>query len=91
MKLNRITIETPIDENNPARGSTKKSYDLTSSDFFWVKNAGLPFPQVAEDIDTGEARTQNDWRWTQANYRRRTQQVQGGRGGNHEEDGRVVP
>ncbi|SPN97354.1 related to SLY1 protein [Cephalotrichum gorgonifer] len=51
MKLNRITIETPIDENNPARGTTKKSYDLNSSDFFWAKNAGLPFPQVAEDID----------------------------------------
>lgn len=55
MKLNRITIETPVDENNPARGTTKKAYDLTSSDFFWAKNAGLPFPQVAEDIDTGEA------------------------------------
>ncbi len=55
MKLNRITIETPIDENNLARGTTKKSYDLTSTDFFWAKNAGLPFPQVAEDIDTGKA------------------------------------
>ncbi|KAL1878806.1 hypothetical protein VTK73DRAFT_7563 [Phialemonium thermophilum] len=51
MKLNRITIETPVDENNPAKGVTKKSYDLTASDFFWAKNAGLPFPQVAEDID----------------------------------------
>lgn len=51
MKLNRITIETPIDENNPARGVSKKSYDLNASDFFWTKNAGVPFPQVAEDID----------------------------------------
>ncbi|CAI4215315.1 unnamed protein product [Parascedosporium putredinis] len=51
MKLNRITIEAPIDENNPARGTSKKSYDLTSNDFFWAKNASLPFPQVAEDID----------------------------------------
>ncbi|GAO14377.1 uncharacterized protein UV8b_07553 [Ustilaginoidea virens] len=51
MRLNRITIETPIDETNPAKGSTKKSYDLSASDFFWEKNAGVPFPQVAEDID----------------------------------------
>ncbi|KAI0472824.1 sec1 protein [Xylariaceae sp. FL0804] len=51
MKLNRITIETPVDEENPAKGVTKKAYDLTSADFFWEKNAGVPFPQVAEDID----------------------------------------
>ena len=51
MHLNRITIETPIDENNPAKGRTKKSYDLTANDFFWTRNAGVPFPQVAEDID----------------------------------------
>lgn len=51
MKLNRITVETPVDESNPAKGSTKKSYDLTANDFFWTKNASLPFPQVAEDID----------------------------------------
>ncbi|KAI4140004.1 MAG: hypothetical protein L6R39_006004 [Caloplaca ligustica] len=52
MHLNRITIETPIDEENPSKGRTKKSYDLTSNDFFWSRNAGIPFPQVAEDIDT---------------------------------------
>lgn len=51
MKLNRITIETPAEEGNPAKGPTKKGYDLTSSDFFWTKNAASPFPQVAEDID----------------------------------------
>lgn len=51
MHLNRITIETPIDENNPSKGKTKKSYDLTTNDFFWARNAGVPFPQVAEDID----------------------------------------
>lgn len=51
MHLNRITVEAPVDEENPGKGSTKKSYDLTSSDFFWNKNAGVPFPQVAEDID----------------------------------------
>lgn len=52
MRLNRITVETPIDEANPARGTTKKAYDLNSNDFFWSRNAGIPFPQVAEDIDT---------------------------------------
>lgn len=52
MHLNRITIESLIDEDNPAKGRTKRSYDLTSSDFFWARNAGVPFPQVAEDIDS---------------------------------------
>ncbi|PNP80628.1 hypothetical protein FNYG_06227 [Fusarium nygamai] len=51
MKLNRITIESPAEEGNPAKGPTKKGYDLTTNDFFWAKNAGSPFPQVAEDID----------------------------------------
>lgn len=52
MHLNRITVETPIDENNLAKGTTKRSYDLNSNDFFWSRNAGMSFPQVAEDIDT---------------------------------------
>lgn len=47
MRLNRITVET-VDENGKV---SKKSYDLNSNDFFWAKNAGVPFPQVAEDID----------------------------------------
>lgn len=51
MKLNRITIETPVDESNPAKGVTRKAYDLTANDFFWTKNSGLPFQEVAEDID----------------------------------------
>jgi sec1 family domain-containing protein 1 len=60
MKLNRITVETPIDEDNPAKGTTKKSYDLTSNDFFWSKNASVPFPQVAEDIDAELMRYKED-------------------------------
>ncbi|KAI0152857.1 sec1 protein [Xylariaceae sp. FL1272] len=60
MKLNRITIETPIDEENPAKGVTKKAYDLTAADFFWEKNAALPFPQVAEDIDAELTRYKED-------------------------------
>lgn len=60
MKLNRITVETPIDENNVAKGTMKKAYDLTSNDFFWRKNAGVPFPQVAEDIDAELMRYKDD-------------------------------
>ncbi|KAK2759923.1 Vesicle trafficking between the ER and Golgi [Arachnomyces sp. PD_36] len=60
MHLNRITVETPIDESNPAKGNTKKAYDLNSSDFFWNRNAGVPFPQVAEDIDTELTRYKED-------------------------------
>lgn len=52
MNLNRITVETPVDEENPSKGTTKKAYDLTATDFFWAKNSGVPFPQVAEDIDS---------------------------------------
>lgn len=51
MHLNRITIETLVDEENPAKGRTKRAYDLNASDFFWTRNADVPFPQVAENID----------------------------------------
>ncbi|KAB8342879.1 hypothetical protein FH972_022476 [Carpinus fangiana] len=50
MKLNRITVETPSEGDG--KPGAKKAYDLTSNDFFWSKNAALPFPNVAEDIDT---------------------------------------
>ncbi|KAI9719045.1 MAG: hypothetical protein M1812_003675 [Candelaria pacifica] len=60
MHLNRITVETPIDESNPAKGMVKRSYDLNSSDFFWTRNAGVPFPQVAEDIDVELTRYKDD-------------------------------
>ena len=60
MHLNRITVETPVDESDPTKGSTKKSYDLTQSDFFWNKNAPVPFPQVAEDIDAELTRYKDD-------------------------------
>ncbi|KAH8424352.1 syntaxin-binding protein [Aspergillus melleus] len=60
MRLNRITVETAADESNPARGATKKAYDLNSNDFFWKRNAGAPFPQVAEDIDAELTRYKED-------------------------------
>lgn len=50
MKLNRVVVSTP--SQNPLQTSSKKAYDLDSKDFFWLKNAANPFPQVAEDIDT---------------------------------------
>ena len=60
MRLNRITIETLADAENPAKGKTRRAYDLTSNDFFWTRNAGIPFPQVAEDIDTELSKYKND-------------------------------
>jgi hypothetical protein len=60
MKLNRITVESPIDEENPSKGTTKRAYDLNSNDFFWTRNSGQPFPQVAEDIDAELAKYKED-------------------------------
>ncbi|QKX57538.1 uncharacterized protein TRUGW13939_04655 [Talaromyces rugulosus] len=60
MHLNRITVETPVDESNPAKGTTKKAYDLNATDFFWKRNANVPFPQVAEDIDAELTRYKDD-------------------------------
>lgn len=45
-KLNRVTVH---DAEKPA--ASKRSYDLDAKDYFWAKNAEIPFPQVAEDID----------------------------------------
>lgn len=59
MQLNRITVETE-DETSPNKPVVKRSYDLNSNDFFWNKNAGVPFPQVAEDIDTELTRYKDD-------------------------------
>lgn len=60
MHLNRITVETQADDENPAKGKTKRSYDLGANDFFWNKNASMPFPQVAEDIDAELTRYRDD-------------------------------
>jgi sec1 family domain-containing protein 1 len=43
IKLNRITIETTTEGK-----TSRKAFDLDSDDFFWKKNALMPFPQVAE-------------------------------------------
>ncbi|KAJ5749301.1 uncharacterized protein N7511_010997, partial [Penicillium nucicola] len=57
MRLNRITLDA--DESGSGL-STKKSYDINSNDFFWQRNAGVPFPQVAEDIDAELTRYKED-------------------------------
>lgn len=59
MRLNRITMDA-TDATGAAKGSSKTSYDLTSNDFFWQRNAGAPFPQVAEDIDAELNRYKED-------------------------------
>lgn len=51
MRLNQITVEVPPDESGTGK-PVSKHYDLKANDFFWAKNAGEPFPNVAEDIDT---------------------------------------
>ncbi|KAK9466763.1 Sec1-like protein [Lipomyces arxii] len=56
MRLNRIRVE--VDDGNGH--VSKKGYDLDPKDFFWARNAAIPFPQVAEDIDTELTRYKSD-------------------------------
>ena len=42
MELNRVVVTTD---------TGRKVYDVDSADPFWLKNAGNPFPQVAEQVD----------------------------------------
>ncbi|KAK9460226.1 Sec1-like protein [Lipomyces oligophaga] len=56
MKLNRIKVE--VDDGNGH--ISNKDYDLDPNDFFWARNATVPFPQVAEDIDSELTRYKND-------------------------------
>lgn len=60
MRLNRITVETIEDIPGGGQRISKKGYDLTSNDFFWARNAGVPFPQVAEDIDAELTKYKDD-------------------------------
>ena len=60
MHLNRITMESFVDADNPTKGKIKRSYDLNSNDYFWARNAAIPFPQVAEDIDTELTKYKDD-------------------------------
>lgn len=60
MHLNRITVEIPANESDGIKAGAKRAYDLNANDFFWAKNAGAPFPQVAEDIDAELTRYKDD-------------------------------
>jgi len=57
MHLNRITVT--VTEDSASTPKTR-SYDLSSNDFFWTRNAGAPFPQVAEDIDSELSKYRSD-------------------------------
>ncbi|KAF2737073.1 putative Golgi transport protein Sly1 [Polyplosphaeria fusca] len=60
MRLNKITMSVPNDENNLEKGFKKQSYDLTSSDAFWARNALAPFPQVIEEVTNELAKWTED-------------------------------
>lgn len=60
MHLNRISVKVPSDDKSGSTAATQRSYDLTTSDFFWAKNASLPFPFVAEDIDAQLTKYRDD-------------------------------
>ncbi|EPQ28845.1 uncharacterized protein PFL1_03648 [Pseudozyma flocculosa PF-1] len=55
LKLNRVTVVS-----SEKGVSSKRTYDLDSKDFFWIKNSATPFPQVAEDIDAELNRYKSD-------------------------------
>ena len=57
MHLNRITVDVAEEGNATAK---PRAYDLNSNDFFWARNASVPFPQVAEDIDSELTKYKSD-------------------------------
>jgi sec1 family domain-containing protein 1 len=57
MHLNRISVSISDETNTSPK---TRSYDLNASDFFWARNASIPFPQVAEDIDSELTRYKTD-------------------------------
>ncbi|KAI9739738.1 MAG: Vesicle trafficking between the ER and Golgi [Cirrosporium novae-zelandiae] len=60
MRLNKITVQPPTTPDSTPSKEKPKSYDLTANDFFWARNANVPFPQVAEDIDAELTRYKED-------------------------------
>ncbi|KAH9864301.1 hypothetical protein J1614_010235 [Plenodomus biglobosus] len=58
--LNKISMSVPLDKDHPEKGVKKQSYDLTASDYFWARNASLPFPNVADDVTTEWNKYQED-------------------------------
>lgn len=60
MHLNKITMTVPVDKDHPEKGSKKQSYDLAASDSFWLRNASLPFPEVADNVTQEWNKYQDD-------------------------------
>ncbi|KAK1297622.1 SEC1 family transport protein SLY1 [Acorus calamus] len=44
LRLNKVSVKDPA--------GAKLSYELDGSDPFWVTNAAMPFPKVAEEVDS---------------------------------------
>lgn len=49
LERNTITIDSIDKETNKLMS---KRYDLEPSDFFWLQNSHLPFPEAAENVET---------------------------------------
>jgi hypothetical protein len=60
MSLNKVTLVTPLDTEQPEKGNKKTIYDITGSDSFWKANAAEPFPTVAENVTEAWSRYQQD-------------------------------
>lgn len=52
LHLNRVSIPPSTSDAGAAVPSKPKTYDLDKNDEFWATNAGLPFPMVAEAVET---------------------------------------
>lgn len=48
LQLNRVTVSV----RDPAGAERPRVFDLDKADEFWSTNAGLPFPMVAEAVET---------------------------------------
>ncbi|KAI9598646.1 Sec1-like protein [Syncephalis fuscata] len=57
LKLNQVTATVTDDTT---KRKQRRTYDVGARDFFWTRNGNLPFPQVAEAIDTELARYRQD-------------------------------
>jgi hypothetical protein len=57
LRLNQVTATVKDDTTGRKQ---RRTYDVGSRDFFWTRNGNLPFPQVAEAIDTELARYRQD-------------------------------
>ncbi|KAJ3074874.1 Vesicle trafficking between the ER and Golgi [Podochytrium sp. JEL0797] len=55
LKLNRVIIES--EEKGRKQ---KKQFDIDGNDFFWIKNSGNAFPQVADDVNVEITRYKKD-------------------------------